>query len=298
MRFSVYYEVAPEGIFGVPQAGMTVLPAGPRDSYFAPFTNTGIRIGHGTLSEYRPDDQAVRLSLGLGDASIQIEDNFFTVTVEADDAFPAYTAATRLLESVLANLALDLRHAFSYYPLEIRDVHGTPFPAPKSVNFGGTNYNLGQVAEALRSAATFTAVTDDRLDRALHYFEHALFLFDRRSSLAPPLSRHHRTLISSIFLNFWKAVTTIVGDPSRDADYQRRYRQYGMDHEFWQTRIERLRTLRNDFDVAHYALNEAASAEIEAAYGEGVSTAAEVIRRYRAHSARAASVEVQGQSTS
>jgi hypothetical protein len=291
MQFSVFYEVAPEGIFGVPQAGTTVLPARPRDFYTDAYTNTGIRIGHGTLPEYRPDDQAIRLALVLGDGSVRIEDNFITVTVEADGAGQAYTAATRLLESVLSNLAVDLRHAFSYRPLEIRDEHGTPYPAPKTMHFETTTYNLDQVAEALRAAATFTDVTDERLDRALLYFEHALFLFARRRTLAPPFSRHYRTLISAIFLNLWKAVTTIVGDPSRDADFQRRFRQYGMDHEFFQTRIHPLRELRNDYDVAHYALTQEVVDEIEARYGEAVSTAIEVIRRYRQHLAEAANTD-------
>jgi hypothetical protein len=166
------------------------------------------------------------------------------------------------------------------------------WPAPTVIGSDGPYGNLNEVAEALRSAATFTTATDERLDRALHYFERALFLFARRRTLASPLSRHHRTLISAIYLNLWKAVTTIVGDPSRDPDYQRRYRRFGMDHDFWQDRIERLRSLRNVYDVAHSELTEASSAEIEAAYWEGVSKAAEVIRRYREHLAQAANVQV------
>jgi hypothetical protein len=166
------------------------------------------------------------------------------------------------------------------------------WPAPTIIVSDGLYGNLDEVAEALRSAATFTTATDERLDRALHHFDRALFLFARRRTLASPLSRHHRTLISAIFLNLWKAVTTIVGDPSRDADYQRRYRRFGMDHDFWQNRIERLRTLRNDYDVAHYALTEASGAEIQAAYGADVTTAADDFRRYREHLAQAANVEV------
>jgi hypothetical protein len=149
------------------------------------------------------------------------------------------------------------------------------------LDFQQTRYNLDQVADALNSAATVAALADPTLDRALHYFEHALFFNARRRELAPPPSRHHRMIISAVFLSLWKAVTTIVGDPSRDADYQKRYRQFGLDRTFFETKIERLRTLRNDYDVAHYTPTDEQSKEIEAIYGEAVSIAAEVIRHYR-----------------
>jgi hypothetical protein len=224
------------------------------------------------------------MNLDLGSCTASVEDNFITVVVEADDHSTAYRQVIPPLESLLAHLAVDLRYTFSNRPIEMRDEADRPYRVPVRMDLLQlTRYNLTQVADALTSAASVAALADPTLDRALHYFEHALFLFARRRELAPPMTRHHGMIISAVFLNLWKAVTTIVGDPSRDADYQKRYRRFGMDRTFFETKIERLRTLRNDYDVAHYAPTPEPSAEIEATYGEAASIAAEVIRFYRDH---------------
>jgi hypothetical protein len=283
LLYRIIFELSPEGVFGVPQEGTTVVPAELQETYSDTFTNTALKIGHGTLSQYRSPENALRMNLDLGSCTATIEDNYITVSTEADDQSTAYRRAIPPLESLLAHLAVDLRHTFSYRPVEMRDADGAPYRVPLTTYFQVTKYKLDQVADALTVAATVAALADPTLDRALHYFEHALFLYARRRELAPPLSRHHRTIISAVFLNLWKAVTTIVGDPTRDADFQKRYRQFGMDRTFFLTKIERLRKFRNDYDVAHYAPTAAPSAEIEAVYGEAVSIDAEVIRHYRDH---------------
>ena len=205
------------------------------------------------------------------------------VVVEADGPWHAYQLATQALESLLAHLAVDLRHAFSYRPVEIRDAEKVGPIQCRTKHFQVTQYKLDQVAEALNTGAMVTALEDPRMDRALHYFEHALLLFARRRDLASPLSRHHSTIISAVFLNLWKSVTTIVGDQSRDRDYQRRFLQFGMDRTFFQTKIERLKKYRDNFDVAHYSATATSTDELEAVYGQAVTIAAEVIQHYRDH---------------
>jgi hypothetical protein len=284
LKYRIIFELSPEGVFGVPQEGTTVVPAELQESFSDTFTNTGLRVGHGTLSQYRSPDLAVRMNLDLGSCTARIEDNFITVSIEADDHATAYQRVIPPLESLLAHLAVDLRHTFSYRPVEMRDADERPYRVPVRLDLLQlTHYKLAQVADALTTAATVAALADLTLDRALHYFEHALFLYARRRELAPPMTRHHGMIISAVFLNLWKAVTTIVGDPSRDADYQKRYRLFGMDRAFFLTKIERLKKPRNDYDVAHHAPTTQASEEIEAVYGEAVSIAADVIRHYRDH---------------
>jgi hypothetical protein len=283
LQYRIIFELSPEGVFGVPQEGTTVVPAELEETFSDAITNTALKVGHGTLSQYRTPDDALQMELDLGSCTASIEDNFITVILEAEDHSTAYQRAIPPLESLLAHLAVDLRHTFSHRPIEIRDAQGRPYRVPVRMDFQVTLYKLDQVADAFNTAATVAALADPTLDRALHYFEHALFLFARRRELAPPMTRHHGMIISAVFLNLWKAVTTIVGDPSRDRDYQKRYRQFGMDRTLFRTKIERLRELRNDYDVAHYAPTTAPSAEIEAVYGEAVSIAAEVIRHYRDH---------------
>lgn len=91
----------------------------------------------------------------------------------------------------------------------------------------------------------------------------------------------YKSLIASVFLNIWKAVSAVVGDPSQDADYQRRYRELSLTDDFFQTRIESMRKLRNDYDVAHYTLDAGRLAQIEQEFGQSQVTTREVIGRYR-----------------
>jgi hypothetical protein len=88
-------------------------------------------------------------------------------------------------------------------------------------------------------------------------------------------------LIASVFLNLWKAISVIVGDPNEDSDYQRRYKKLNLDYGFFKTKIEKIRYLRNTCDVAHYSLTEESLKEIEVNFGEADSTVTEVLRRYR-----------------
>ena len=122
---------------------------------------------------------------------------------------------------------------------------------------------------------------DPVLDRALQYYEHAMFLFDRRNQIADLFSSHFRYMISEIFLNMWKAATAFIGDPSVDNDYRSRYRRLGIDREFFETKIEVVRNIRNDYDVAHYRIDEERLAEIERNYGLVKEVAERIIRDYR-----------------
>src|SRR5260370_35959132 len=112
-------------------------------------------------------------------------------------------------------------------------------------------FNLDQLKTAIKQAEASYHVSDERLDRALEYYEHATFLDSRRQEFAPVNSPHFRLLIAAVFLNVWKGVSAVIGDPSQDSDYQRRYRALGLDDDFFQTRIELIRQPRNDCDVAH-----------------------------------------------
>lgn len=54
LEFLITVEISPSGRFGVPQAGWTVQPGRAGESYGDTFhSDTGIRVGFGTLPEYR-----------------------------------------------------------------------------------------------------------------------------------------------------------------------------------------------------------------------------------------------------
>jgi hypothetical protein len=61
------------------------------------------------------------LNLDLGSCTARIEDNFITISIEADDHSTAYQRVIPPLESLLAHLSIDLRQTFSYRPIEMRD---------------------------------------------------------------------------------------------------------------------------------------------------------------------------------
>lgn len=55
------------------------------------------------------------------------------------------------------------------------------------------------------------------------------------------------------FLQYWKAIAVIIGDPSRDRDHQERPKKLGLGRHFFRQRIHPMNELRNNFDVAHVA---------------------------------------------
>ncbi len=283
MKFEIAFKISPSGPFGVPEDGRTVVPSAPGeyigDSYHA---RSMTKVGHGTLSQYRHPDEAIRESFEVASVQVRVQDNFAFLKVDAETPGGAYDKGQMVLEVFLQHLAVDQRRPFSYEVLYAESEDGKTYPPPRLVTMTSvTMYNLGSLRESIRKAQRFASIDDDRLQRALQYFEHALFLYEARNEISNMFSRHYRYLISAVFLNLWKSVSTIVGDPSVDRDYQSRYKKLGLDQAFFEQKIERLRTLRNDYDVAHYHISPERAKEIERNYGEAVSITSEVITYYR-----------------
>jgi hypothetical protein len=175
--------------------------------------------------------------------------------VKANDRSEAIQLATDALDGFLQHMSVHMRLTFSAKFILGLTTKGQAFTAPPRFDFANTTYNLDQLKKAVEDAQRYVSLQDEQLLRSLQYFEHASWLFERRNRLADFGSRHFTFLISSIFLNLWKAASVIVGDPSVDRDYQRRYRDLGLDRQFFRDRIESLRELRNNVDVAHYRLS-------------------------------------------
>ncbi len=81
----------------------------------------------------------------------------------------------------------------------------------------------------------------------------------------------------------WKAASTVIGDPTIDKDYRSRYRQLGIEKEFFETRIEVARKLRNDYDVAHYRLDAERLGFVEGNSALVKEVAERIIRDYLQH---------------
>lgn len=283
MKFSAVFEVGPPAVFGVPQDGMTVLPAGPGEYFGDSFdTWAGVKVGHGTLSAYRAPEDAIRITLEVLETTIDFRDNYATVSMEAADPGTAYQTATRAVDRCLQHLSLTQGRRFEWRAVSLSSDDQRVYPLPRFMQLASvTAFDLPTLTRDLTEAAGLTAVEDERLSRAMEYYEQALLLFDRRDRLAQVLSRQHAQLISSVFLNLWKALVTVVGDPSRDRDHQRRYKNLGLDQEFYSGRIKRFHKLRDEFDVAHPSLEEGRWQSLESEIGAATNTVLEVLRRYR-----------------
>jgi hypothetical protein len=282
------FELAPTGPFGLPEEGKTVIGSRPGDtgplSIYSPVVDSRafVIVSQGTLSNYRSPADAIDEKVKLGRSSGTLHDNFLNLEVESPTSKEALNAASEEIDRFLRRLTLNQGRAFSWKLLVLEDETGQIYPLSQRVELGAmTFYNTAKFAEAIEDAQTDLGKSDERLERALEYYEHAVFLYENRLTIAPLQSQHFRLLISGIFLNLWKAVTAIIGDPSVDKDYQRRYRQLGFDDQFFKEKIETIRELRNDFDVAHYTLDAERLKDTEAKFGECQQSAAEIVKRYR-----------------
>ena len=174
------------------------------------------------------------------------------------------------------------RCVLSARPLIIETENGELIPLPEIIGLARvTMYDLDGLKSDLRRATEFLPITDERLARAVEYFEHALHLVASRAE--EMLSVRDDFLVSSAFLHFWKAATAIVGDPSVHADqYQKRYKAFGLDEQM-KSSLDELKALRDKHDVAHYSLDSSQSREVSEKLGQALSTAADVIEAYRDH---------------
>jgi hypothetical protein len=190
------------------------------------------------MSVYRCDDEAIRETLKVDEFSVRFSDNYVFIEVESDDAQNALSRCLEFLERFLIQFSVLLRRSFNYDILGLTDEQNQRYPATPQILF--TNfavYDLDQVRQAIHAAADASSVLDDRMNRASQYFEHAVFLYEKRQELARPGTRHYSALISSVFLSLAKTMTILVGDPSSDRDHQRRYKEISLDYDFYKNKI-------------------------------------------------------------
>jgi len=273
-------------MFGVPQDNVTVLRGKSGANYFGNtfHSATMTLVGYGSLPEYRTEEEAINLSFQLGNVQVNLHDNFAFADVFADSAQEAYDKAIEEISKFLQNLSLSHGGLFTYRPLIIETDDGKIYPVPQYNSMGNvTVYNIETLKNHIIESQKFHNLTDQRLERALRYLGHARFLFAKRMQIADPLSEHFNMLIASIYLNLWKAASAVVGDPSNreDTDYKSRYKKFGFDEEYFNTKIEKIRKLRNDYDVAHYTLDDERISDIEKNFGVAEAIATEIIQRYR-----------------
>jgi len=214
-----------------------------------------MRVGHGSLSEYREADEAIRADFSDGRVRMSFEDNFLAVSVDAPDAKAAYDAARAFAELFAHALSVQFGMRFGAEFLFVEDDQGVPRRVPTSyqVPFGVTWYNLAETRDRLGTAFHWAIAADDRSRKAMLYFDHACLLAEFAWTL--PITGPHATFSYALaFLQLFKALAAIVGEPGVDRDYQRRVAELDLPADFWSSRVKPLYLIRNDEDVAHYSL--------------------------------------------
>lgn len=280
MQFTVAFEIDPASAFGLPQTGVTVLP-GVAGTFRGDIYDgkTGAVRRYGLLSSYRQPDEAIAVDLNVAGVVIQLRDNIAYCEVDAATSGAAYFQAAGGIDQLLQHLTLTLSQSFTYRPRHIIGTEGL-HPLPFTMLAHVTTYSLESVADALRTTQEAMRVSDARLDQALHYYDHALFLYSNRLRWTDMFSRHFRQLISAAFLNIWKAISTVIGEPG-EKDYQSRYRSLGFTQDYFTKEVERVRQLRNDYDIAHYHEDGGRLEEVEANFGQATRVATQVLKAYR-----------------
>jgi hypothetical protein len=216
-----------------------------------------MRVGHGSLSEYRRSEEAIRAQFSDRAVRASFEDNFMAVEIDVPDAKAAYGAAQAFAELFAQGLAVQFGIRVRAEFLFLEDDRGVPQRVPKSyqIPFGATWYNLAETRERLGTAFRWAIAADDRSRKAMLYFDHACLLADFAWTL--PLTKPHAAFSYALaFLQLFKALAAIVGEPGVDRDYQRRAADLGLPTDFWSSRVKPLYLIRNDEDVAHYSLQQ------------------------------------------
>ncbi len=282
MRVDVTFEIHPPGVFGVPDGHKTVIPAADgRIEGHGIHMKAGVRTSYGSLSKYRDPAEALSTELELRNSRIRIHDNFVFSQVEVADARDGLFVAARDLSRLLQHLSISQGHLFSFKPtiVETEDRELLPFPT-QTQTLSVAMFNLVKLKEQTDEAATFQALDNDRLNKALDYYEHGRYLMESRT-LTPHSSGQDAFILSSAFLHFWKSITAVVGDPSRRSDrYQSRFRRFGLEQEE-KTKIDDLKRVRDGFDVAHYSVDPGTGQRVVQEIGKAQAMARRVIDVYR-----------------
>jgi len=277
--YEIIFALEPTGPFGLPQEGATVMPPG--TEWKGPPIDMWSRTvaGHGTLSQYRTTP--VEGFIELPAAKLRLHDNFLFVTLAAPTDAEAVSLAERHASRFCMGLTMKVG---TYFHARLqgasrRDTQSS-LQLPVYLPFGlQCWYNLSHMRDAVTGLGMVLGADDAKLDRALSYFYHAAFLTQSLNRIEDRLSFHAYYTLTEAILNFYKAMSVIVGDPSCADKPQSLYKTYNISRELW-NRTNAVRRARNDMDVAHYKASPEQFGKVQEAAGEATKVATEVIQAY------------------
>lgn len=253
-RYEITFRIHPAYLFGIPSDGHDVAPASDAPQLiFDPITfeQSMSRIdGTPTIRRY---DERVQATLRLNGLGLTFDDNYCTVALDSLSADAAIEYATEELNRLLQLLAMSMPGPSSRIIPEVVAVRENGRPLRKNVSdwYDFVAYDNGRTsAELLALALSLDGLPHDKLlERALKYLTLGDALLGAAPGYAP--DGQQEEIAPLRFLQYWKALTTILGDPSRDKDHQSRPQKIGLDRSFFRQRVNPMKVIRDKFDVAH-----------------------------------------------
>jgi hypothetical protein len=214
---------------------------------------------------------------------VRLRDNFLKLTIDGETVQAAAEVGLPQFESFLQGLSVLYGQIFSANLLSAEDESGNPKSfqlGPRKLElFKTTVYNFADLQKKVEKAAYWATHGDAAARKALFYSEHAALL--RQFSETLPVDSPHASFSRALaFLQLFKALTALVGDPSSDPDYQSRFRRLGLPSDFWLSRAKPLYNVRNDEDVAHYSHAMPKNMDFYQQYGDAMAIFREALDAY------------------
>lgn len=281
-RFTFRYLLEPTSPFGLPDGAKIVLPAGTPVTSPIVDTRSGQIAGHGSLPVYRTAADALNVQLEADEVTLSLHDNYLHLSLSRDTIEEAHSAAADFIGLFCQTLSVQIGLRFHSTLLHIEDELGSPkqYIREHQLALGEVGwFNIIDLARQSATAFSWARVVDERLRKTFLYFEHACLLREFSQTL-PPFSPHAAFSRGVSFLQLFKALTVILGEPHTDHDYQRRFRKFGLPRRFWAQKIDPLFRIRNDEDVAHYRLERPDPMAFNDHFGSASRVLNEVIRAY------------------
>jgi hypothetical protein len=287
VKFTAILRIHPQGVFGVPDEAKIVLPvsaaAQPRTITLATFDADTLReIAHGTMPEFRPDAQALKMSLNIPGGSASLVDNFLTFVVEANSASEAVKLIRQSVTSLLRRLEIQVGTVFWYERVKMTSATGVVDGNSEKAGFGLSVYNLSELKVQIQNAQAQLAINDPTFEHGLFYLEHAMLLVGRLGELTDRFNEHADFVYSEAFLHAWKAITLVLGDTTRQspAEIARRARVLGLASDYYSTVVEPLTRIRHNSDGAHSTPDDAKVKDAQSNLGTAISVARSVLQTY------------------
>jgi hypothetical protein len=254
-QYRLVFELHPAYAFGIPSSDHQVAPVydPPLLSYDANSGEQFITRPDGSPTMRRKDERLVA-QFSVNSIQFSIEDVFCTITIDAPGQDSAVAHAYEAIVDLFLMYAMKLDQISFQVTPSLRHVVQIDLPRPSSLTTSAQTFHAYDNAETgSRILATSTLLDGVSIDRKLRRSMRYLGLGDALTSVLPPGASDDQLQIALPlrFLQYWKALTTIVGDPSSDKDHQSRASKLGLGRSFFRQRVKPMHTIRDRYDVAH-----------------------------------------------